>query len=261
MTAASSHHELTINSALNWRRSRVWRDPRLLCYVNLGAISETMMTKRSILLFTCFMLAGRLALSCDLKMTTSIASPEEIRAFFRSKKKKVLTFLGYSGAGYENKTVMLEEATRALDKFDPQTTIINIGATAEGIGAVYEIAKRKGFLTTGIVSTQAKENKIVLSPCVDVVFYVNDPTWGGFIPGTKTLSPTSTAIVENSTMMIAIGGGEVARDELIAAKRLGKQVQFIPADMNHQVARDKALKKGKSAPSEFRGPAGSTALE
>ena len=62
-------------------------------------------------------------------------------------------------------------------------------------------------------------------------------------------------------MVVAIGGGEVARDELIAAKRLGKQVQFIPADMNHQVARDKALKKGKLAPTEFRGPAGSAALE
>ena len=220
-----------------------------------------MITKRSILLFTYLMLAGRLALSCDLKMTTSIASPEEIRAFFRSKKMQVLTFLGYSGAGYQNQAVMLEEASRALDKFDPQTTIVNIGATAEGIGAVYELAKRKGFFTTGIVSTQAKESKVLLSPCVDVVFFVNDPTWGGFIPGTKTLSPTSTAIVENSNMVVAIGGGEVARDELIAAKRLGKQVQFIPADMNHQVARDKALKKGKLAPTEFRGPAGSAALE
>lgn len=56
-------------------------------------------------------------------------------------------------------------------------------------------------------------------------------------------------------MVIAIGGGEVARDELIAAKRAAKRVQFIPADMNHQIAREKALKKGQLLPTDFRGAA------
>ena len=132
---------------------------------------------------------------------------------------------------------------------------MNIGATPDGIGAVYETAKRKGFLTAGIVSTQAKDSKIKLSPCVDIVFYVKDATWGGFIPGTERLSPTSTAMVENSDVIIAIGGGEVSRDELIAAKRLGKKVQFIPADMNHEIARERARKRGQPAPSDFGGAA------
>ena len=207
----------------------------------------------------CFisLLGWRTALGCESPMTTRVASPEEIRAFFESKRMRVLTFLGYSGAEYEDKAMMLEQAARILDQFDPRTTIVNIGATVEGIGAVYETAKRKGFLTTGIVSTQAKESEVALSPCVDIVFYVKDATWGGFIPGTQNLSPTSKAIVENSDVVVAIGGGEVARDELIAARRSGKHVQFIPADMNHQIARDKALKKKRRAPTDFRGAAAS----
>ncbi|MGH8608304.1 MAG: hypothetical protein ACREX9_13080 [Gammaproteobacteria bacterium] len=202
------------------------------------------------------LLFARIALGCEQASTIREATPEEIRAFFKGKRMKVLTFLGYSGAEYENKAAMVEQAARILDELDPRTTIVNIGATPEGIGAVYETAKRKGFLTAGIVSTQAKGNKVKLSPCVDIVFYVEDVTWGGFMPGTERLSATSTAMVENSDVIVAIGGGEVARDELIAAKRSGKKVQFIPADMNHQIAREKALKTEQPAPTDFRGAAG-----
>ena len=207
------------------------------------------------LLTSCF---AQTAPSCDPPSTIREAAPEEIRAFFNGKRLQVLTFLGYSGAGYENKGLMIEQATRILEQFDPQQTIVNIGATPEGIGAVYEVAKRKGFTTSGIVSTQAKENNVILSPCVDLVFYVRDTTWGGFLPGAESLSPTSTAMVENSDVVIAIGGGEVARDELMAAKRAGKSVRFLPADMNHRIAREKALKKGQPPPTDFRGAAAIT---
>lgn len=163
------------------------------------------------LLTLCF---AQTALGCDPPSTIREAAPEEIRAFFNGKGLPVLTFLGYSGAEYENKELMIEQATRMLEPFDPNKTIVNIGATPEGIGAVYEVAKRKGFTTSGIVSTQAKAANVTLSPCVDIVFYVSDATWGGFLADTETLSPTSTAMVENSDVVIAIGGGEVARDEL-----------------------------------------------
>ncbi len=216
-------------------------------------------SKGHVVFCLCFisLLGGHAALGCESPMTTRVASPEEIRTFFEDKKMRVLTFLGYSAADYEDKTAMLEHAAQILDKFDPRTTIVNIGATAEGIGAVYEAAKRKGFLTAGIVSTQAKKSEVALSPCVDIVFFVKDAIWGGFISGTQRLSPTSQAIVENSDLIIAIGGGEVARDELIAARQSGTHVQFIPADMNHQIARDKALRKARPTPTDFRGAAAS----
>ena len=54
---------------------------------------------------------------------------------------------------------------------------------------------------------------------------------------------------------VGIGGGDVARDELLAAQRMGKRVSFVPADMNHRLALDKAASKGLSAPTDFRGAA------
>jgi PDZ domain-containing secreted protein len=62
-------------------------------------------------------------------------------------------------------------------------------------------------------------------------------------------------MVENSDAIIGIGGGEVARDELLAARRSGKKVHFIPADMNHQKARESARKKKLPEPTDFHGAA------
>ena len=84
---------------------------------------------------------------------------------------------------------------------------MNIGATTRRIGVVYELAKQKGFTTSGIVSTQAREAKATISPCVDIVFFVKDASWGGFVEGTENLSPTSAAMVEVSDRLVAIGGG------------------------------------------------------
>ena len=201
----------------------------------------TQLTRRvAVCLPVLTLLFAPMALSCEPPSMIRDATPKEVHAFFKGKRMKVLTFLGYSGAEYENKPMMIEQATRILGQFDPKKTIVNIGATSEGIGAIYEVANRKGFITSGIVSTQAKENNATLSPCVNIVFFVRDATWGGFLPGTEALSPTSTAMVESSDVVIAIGGGEVARDELIAAKQAVKPIQFIPADMNHQIAREGA---------------------
>ena len=187
--------------------------------------------------------------------TAKSTATEDIKAFFKGKQKTVLTFVGYSGAGYEDEVSMRKEAERILSEFDPAKTIVNIGATPEGIGAIYEIAKHKGFLTTGIVSSQARQYNVKLSPYVDYTFYVEDSAWGGLVPGTEELSPTSKAMVENSAVIIGIGGGEVARDELLAATRSGKKVHFIPADMNHQKARESARKKKLPEPTDFRGAA------
>jgi hypothetical protein len=193
----------------------------------------------------------------DLAQTATVknAVNQDIKAFFKGTRKTVLTFVGYSGAGYEDDALLRKHAEVILGEFDPAKTIVNIGATPEGIGAIYEMAKRKGFMTTGIVSSQARQHNVKLSHFVDQVFYVDDATWGGFVAGTKELSPTSKAMVENSDIIVGIGGGEVARDEIISAKQLGKKVRFIPADMNHQKARDSARKKQQPEPSDFRGAA------
>jgi hypothetical protein len=183
------------------------------------------------------------------------ATNAEIRAFFKDTGKAVLTFVGYSGAGYEDPEAMLAVAERILSGFDPGTAIVNIGATPEGIGAIYELAKRRGFVTTGIVSSQAKRYGVALSGYVDYVFFVEDAVWGGYLQGSDRLSPTSEAIVGNSNIVVGIGGGEVARDELLGARRSGKEARFFPAEMSHQKAREAARRNGLPPPTDFRGAA------
>ena len=193
--------------------------------------------------------------ACESPKPPMETTPSDIRAFFKSQGKLVLTFLGYSGAGYEDEAALLRHVNAILDRHSPATTIVNIGATPDGIGRVYELARQRGFTTSGIVSTQARESQVSISPCVDHAFYVQDPSWGGFIAGTDRLSPTSAAMVEVSDLLVAIGGGEVARDELIAARRAGKDTTFIAADVNHRIAIEKAAKNGEPPPTDFRGAA------
>lgn len=186
---------------------------------------------------------------------TLVADADDIARFIRTQGKQVLTFVGYSAAEYEDRDAMLAQARRILDQHDPRTTLVNIGATAEGIGAVYELAKQRGFVTIGIVSQLARDENVALSPHVDHVFFVPDDSWGGLTADGRTLAPTSAAIVANSSRMVGIGGGDIARDELRAARAAGVTVEFIAADMNHALAREKVVKKGGAEPSTFAGSA------
>ena len=196
-----------------------------------------------------------LAEACRPPQVQTEATVVEIQEFLRNQGRKVLTFVGYSGAEYEDPSAMLERGREVLDGYDPGTTLVNIGATRAGIGALYPLAKERGFATMGVVSVLARDQGAALSPCVDYVFYVRDETWGGLLPGSQELSSTSNAVVSVSDAVVGIGGGDVARDELMAARAAGKDVNFVPADMNHRLAIEKARKKGLAEPTDFRGAA------
>ena len=183
------------------------------------------------------------------------ATQVEISQFFENEGKKVLTFVGYSGAGYEDSHGLLTIAENILNEVDVSKTIVNIGATLEGIGAIYEIARHRGFRTTGIVSSQAKKCRAKLSPFVDYVFYVEDDLWGGFMEKSDKLSPVSAAMIQITHIIVGIGGGEIARDELITAKKTGIETRFFTADMNHKNAIETAKRKGLPIPTEFAGAA------
>ena len=181
-------------------------------------------------------------------------TPAETQTFFTSLGKKVVTFVGYS-VDYENEGAMLGLAKKFLSGYSPETFLINIGGTSGGIGAVYPIAKEMGFKTTGIVSSLAAEYLENVSEAVDHVCFVADNAWGGNSPDSGELSPTSQAMVLCSDILIGIGGGEVSRDELIAAKEQGKPVFFYPAEMSHEGAIRRARDKNMPAPESFWGAA------
>lgn len=186
---------------------------------------------------------GNHVMACERETVARTANAEEIRTFFKARGKTVVTFIGYSDAGYEDQEAMLGIAKNILMELDPEQTIVNIGATRSGIGVVYGIANQMGFTTTGIVLSQSRKHDIELSPCVDHMFYVEGTTCGGFLEGSDELSRTSKAMVEASDLIVGIGGGEVGRDEMIVAKQRGKDVRFFPADMDNQRAIEKARKK------------------
>ncbi len=177
-----------------------------------------------------------------------VPSPVEgVLGFFRAQEKTVLTLAGYSGAGYEEPDRTRRKVTRLLDRHDPATTIVNIGATPEGIGRAYLWAKARGFTTTGIVSSVVLSSGSPVSPACDHAFLVEDTVYGGYVD--DRLSPTSEAMVTASDLFIAVGGGEITRDEMVEMERRGKPIRFIPADMNHAKARAKAASKGLPEPS------------
>ncbi len=219
------------------------------------AVSLTPGVLPAMIVFASFVTAGG---NAGADTIASDASPKEVKHWFDQQDKTVVTFMGYSGAGYEDSKAMLAEAKKILSSHEPDKTIVNIGATSSGIGAVYEVAKKMGFTTTGVVSTQAKKYEGGISPFVDRVFFVPDETWGGLLENTNVLAPTSHAMVESSDVVVCFGGGEVSRDEMAAAKKLGKTVKYFPADMDHQKAIEKARTKGLPVPTDFKGAAHAT---
>ncbi|KAB8033529.1 hypothetical protein [Fluviispira multicolorata] len=166
-------------------------------------------------------------------------SAREALNFFKNNHKKVLTFIGYSSAEYENENAMLDIAQKILLQEDPKHTLISIGATPEGIGKVYSLAKEMNFETIGIVSSQAENDQVKTSPLSDTVVYIKDNLWGGYLPNTQILSPTSDVVVNLSDKIIVIGGGGVGRDEMLYSYKIKKDIIFFPADLNHKISKSK----------------------
>jgi hypothetical protein len=181
-------------------------------------------------------------------------TPDDACTFFSEQGKTVLTLFGYS-AGYEDEEAMLQIIQEFLSGYSTETTIVNIGATRGGLGAAYPLAKSLGFTTTGIVSIEALNYPGEISKSVDYVCFIADEQWGGKLPGSDELSPTSKAMVACSNILVGLGGNEISRDELLAGKAQGKPVFFYPAEVNHEWAIHRAKKKGLPRPDSFWGAA------
>ena len=181
--------------------------------------------------------------------------PEGAVSFIRSRGKVVLTFYGYSGMGYEDEQGMLKHAREVLAQYRPDKTLVVAGATREGIGAIYPLAKSIGFETAGIVTTRALKYPERISEAVDHICFMPDDQWGGKLPESDELSPTSRAMVDCSDILVGIGGGEISQAEMLEGKKQGKPIQYFPAEMNHETAIRHAQKKGLPTPESFSAPA------
>ena len=196
----------------------------------------------------------KLKLEMDERVVGWAMTPSETKSFFESLGKKVVTLIGYS-MDYQDRETMLQKVESVLSEYDPDKTVINIGGTKGGIGAAYPIAKSRGFRTTAIVSTCAVEWLDDISPSVDHICFVADSQWGGKLPDSDQLSPTSQAMVGCSDVFIGIGGGMISRDEMLSARDHGKPVHFFPAERNHQYMIRRAQKRNLDPPESFWGEA------
>jgi hypothetical protein len=150
--------------------------------------------------------------------------------------KTVITLFGFSYLGYENPDGVLEQVREKLQSYAPETDAINIGATSEGIGAAYKVAKELGFTTLGVVSTLALTYSGHFSEDVDNIYIVNDERWGGYVPGTDRLADTTEVYLAVSDQIHAFGGGNNTVVTLNHARKRGIPITYTPADMNHETA-------------------------
>ena len=155
--------------------------------------------------------------------------------------------------GYEDESAMLKTARDVLSQYRPEKTLVVSGATEVGIGAVYRLAKSMQFETAGIVTSQAADKPEGISAFVDHICFIKDVQYGGKMHNSNELSPTSRAMVDCSDILVAIGGGDISREELVEGKKQGKPIQYFPADMNHENALHQAIKKGLPTPDSFKG--------
>ena len=177
---------------------------------------------------------------------------EEAIAFFQRQGKTILTFFGYS-VKYNDEEGMFKIVQDVLSHYLPEKTLVNIGATKGGMGTAYPLIKSLGFVTSGIVSTEALAYPENISDAVDYVCFIEDKQWGGKLPNSNELSPTSKAMVACSDILVAIGGNDIARDELLEGKTQGKPIQYFPAEMNHDAALRRAKYLGIPLSESFMG--------
>lgn len=186
---------------------------------------------------------------------TEPISASEIVKEIKELNKTVFTIFGFSKLGYENWEAVAEKIKNDLSKLDINKTLVCIGATEDGIGKAYEIAKQMGFETIGIVSTKALSYSGKFSDFVDRIYIVNDELWGGYVPGTNNLAETTKAFLDTADEIHAYGGGVNTAVTLKAAKDKSIKTVYYSAEMNHEKAKQDAIETGSTHPESFYGPA------
>ncbi len=199
---------------------------------------------------------------CPLPPSPKVWKVETLVREFCKKKKKVITFIGFGELGYDDAGVFNRIVENELGRCDPQRDIVNTGTliTAgfeNGITDVYQIAKRRGFITTGVHPSIALKSRssYFLSAFVDQPYFVWDKTWGGYTEeGTLKPSATLRTLLSISDDVIAIGGGKYTAQEINAFKDHGKRVKYYAAEMNHHISDKWASERGEKI-KDFRGEA------
>lgn len=177
----------------------------------------------------------------DSIIATEPLKADEVIEMITKRNKKVYTLFGYSALDYEDKDELINKLRSELETLSSAEYIICIGATEEGIGLGYKVAKDLGFETIGVVSTQALSYSGKFSDFVDMIYIVNDDLWGGFVPYSNKLAETTKTFLSISDTISAYGGGANTAITLEQADKLGIKTKFTPMQMSAEKAKKKNI--------------------
>ena len=153
--------------------------------------------------------------------------------------RRVMVFGGFSGMGYAEPDRLDEDLRRLLLLETRLGAVVVSGATSDGIGRVYPIAKELGIPTYGIVSDDVAPAAI--DPCCDHVLRVQDPQ-----KTRQTLDVHGHSemvnVAEANGVLYYFGGGDVAVSEVREAQERG-----IPVVMDLTYEPDPAKLAAKQA--------------
>jgi hypothetical protein len=189
------------------------------------------------------------------QFTTDPSSKEYLVPLIKGRTagKKIITLFGYSAREYENKKLLLDTMREDLSKYNPKEYCVCIGATHEGVGGGYSIAKELGFETIGVVSTQALAYSGKFSENVDSIYIVNDEFWGGVAPGTDKPTPTTDVFLQISDVVYIYGGGLNTVAFIKFASKLDIPMRFLAFDSNTEIAqKNKVLSIQSEAESAWK---------
>ncbi|HGJ5898200.1 hypothetical protein [Arsenophonus apicola] len=143
--------------------------------------------------------------------------------------KFVLVFSGFSGMGYKDteklQNDIKKEIKQHIDKYGIHNLLIVAGATSEGIGCVYDIAKNLAVNTLGIVSEHASTD--CLAKNCDSVIQIKDPNNSWKVLDDSGASYMIYAASKNGCFL-AFGGGSVTLSELEEAAKKGIETKVFP---------------------------------
>ncbi|EPE4643766.1 hypothetical protein ACSI87_003342 [Salmonella enterica subsp. enterica serovar Brandenburg] len=165
-----------------------------------------------------------------------------------------VTFIGYSGLGYESPDLLKEtlksKLEQCLQEHPDKQIVVVCGGTGAGIGAVYSLVREDESLRDkvkciGIVSDEAlkgAENELALSK--DKIAFVPDPdgSWQ-----TKSSSGYPYMLYPSHKYggeVVSLGGGQIGYDEVKAAQKNGIKTSIFSFRPNYNELQKK-LQAGK----------------
>ncbi|PTB17743.1 hypothetical protein C9I57_26340 [Trinickia symbiotica] len=177
---------------------------------------------------------------------------DDLRSSIGSKHPLVVA--GFSGLGYADPAHLdrqfREILNQKIKKHGRHNLIVVAGATDEGIGRVYDLAREEGIATRGIVSSEAQRWGTKISPSCQHVIYVKRPEddW-------NVTSPEGDSYMVRAALggsFLAFGGGEVAVTEATEALNKGIRTELFPefepdpkkVEARRAKEKAKALEKG-----------------